>query len=176
MAQSIIFIKYLHFYSFSIDSLSRISTTGRHTWTGTLKGVDWKSLCFPACLPLTIHHFPDHKTLSELYAEYNYNIVIDEDDDFVTEPSVSSLGASNRSTLKENRFDHTELPPEEKFLEMITQRISRVSTRHFTVNFEAQTFARKKFFIILWQQLRVKVMRLRSFKSMGDLLDKWRLF
>ena len=68
------------------------------------------------------------KALSDQYAEYNYNIVIDEDDnDFVTEPSPSTVGGSNRSTLKENRFDHTELPPEEKFLEMITQRISRVS-------------------------------------------------
>ena len=124
-AYYIVFISF--FLLFCSDSLSRVSAaTGKATWTGTLKGVDWKSLCFPACLPLTIHYFPDHKALSNQYAAYNYNIVIDDDDDdFVTEPST--VGVSNRSTLKENRFDHTELPPEEKFMEMVTQRISRVS-------------------------------------------------
>ena len=55
---------HLTFLKFISDTLSRVSAAtggGKATWTGTLKGVDWKSLCFPASLPLTIHYFPDHK-------------------------------------------------------------------------------------------------------------------
>jgi len=98
-------------------------------WTGTLKGVDWKSLCFPACLPLTIDYFPEHRTLSDLYVEYNYSIVIENEDlSSATGTSVNTgtNTKSSKNTTEKNRFDHTELPPEEKFMEMISQRISRV--------------------------------------------------
>ena len=122
------------------DSTS-VTSEKQKKWTGTLKGVDWKSLCFPACLPLTIHYFPEHKTLADLYVEYNYSIVIEDNEDFPAPGSSVNTSTSNNNTknpknmTEKNRFDHTELPPEEKFMEMISQRISRVIVVFLFSNF-----------------------------------------
>lgn len=35
---------------------------------------NWKSLCSPACLPLTIEYFPTPEELSEFYLEYTYTV------------------------------------------------------------------------------------------------------
>ena len=43
-----------------------------------MTGVDWKSLCMPACLPLTINYFPDEASLKKHYFEYHYTMVIED--------------------------------------------------------------------------------------------------
>ena len=45
-----------------------------------LTKVDWKSLSMPACLPLTINYFPDEKTLLQNYDEYNYTMIMEEEE------------------------------------------------------------------------------------------------
>ena len=51
----------------------------RDDWTASiLTGVDWKSLCIPACLPLTIRYFPDEAILRKEYFEYNYTMIIED--------------------------------------------------------------------------------------------------
>ncbi len=38
------------------------------------KFINWKSLCIPACLPLTIEYFPSSEELSAFYLEYTYTV------------------------------------------------------------------------------------------------------
>lgn len=44
--------------------------------------MNWRSLCFPASLPLTTDYFPSAEELSEFYQEYTYNV--SPADDFAT--------------------------------------------------------------------------------------------
>ena len=38
------------------------------TWDATLAtGVDWKSITYPACLPITTDYLPDQRTLDTEY-------------------------------------------------------------------------------------------------------------
>ena len=52
-------------------------------WTAAVKtSVDWKSLVTPALLPLTTNYYPDKRTLNTSYLEYNYELLIDFDEDY----------------------------------------------------------------------------------------------
>ncbi|XP_057295818.1 GATOR complex protein DEPDC5-like isoform X1 [Hydractinia symbiolongicarpus] len=78
------------------------------------QGVDWKSLCMPACLPLTLNYFPDETSLRSVYFEYHYTMVIEDLPDIELEIQ-KEVG----------RFDRSFLPPDKKFLEMLSQRIAQ---------------------------------------------------
>ncbi|KAI8999202.1 hypothetical protein BC832DRAFT_227665 [Gaertneriomyces semiglobifer] len=41
---------------------------------GSVAMVEWKSLCTPACLPLTTDYFPSEQELGEEYQEYTYTV------------------------------------------------------------------------------------------------------
>ena len=102
------------------------SSSVTEDWSAsTFNGVDWKSLCLPPCLPLTIHYFPEDSTLQNQYYENNYTMVMEPDE----------IGPDGEMIRKEvisvSRFDRTALSPEKKFMEMISQRISKVSIFFF---------------------------------------------
>ncbi|KAG1657873.1 GATOR complex protein DEPDC5 [Nymphon striatum] len=49
--------------------------TGEQEWSpGLTTGVDWKSLTFPACLPITIDYFPDNESLKNDFVLSNYSL------------------------------------------------------------------------------------------------------
>ncbi|XP_065647417.1 GATOR1 complex protein DEPDC5 isoform X3 [Hydra vulgaris] len=81
-------------------------------------GVDWKSLCMPAILPLTIDCFPDENDLKKQYSEYHYTLVIEEDND-------QTNNDSEKVAKLVGRFDRNAMPPEKKFMEMISQRLTQ---------------------------------------------------
>ena len=80
-----------------------------------MTGVDWKSLCMPASLPLTISHFPDEPSLKKFYSENHYNLVI--------EDAITIQDKEKKDCVQ---FDRSSLPPEKKFMEMISQRLAQV--------------------------------------------------
>ena len=80
-----------------------------------MTGVDWKSLCMPASLPLTISHFPDEPSLKKFYSENHYNLVIE-----------GAIAIQDKEKKDCGQFDRSSLPPEKKFMEMISQRLAQV--------------------------------------------------
>jgi hypothetical protein len=69
---------------------------------------NWKSLCSPACLPLTIEYFPTADELSEFYLEYTYTVSPAFDD-----------SKGNRDDKGENR------KIEALLIELISQRLAQ---------------------------------------------------
>lgn len=55
---------------------AQVSHISMETTHGYMK---WKSLCTPACLPLTTAYFPDPDQLSKLYMEYTYKVSQEDD-------------------------------------------------------------------------------------------------
>jgi len=76
-----------------------------------LTGVDWKSLVFPACLPITTDYFPDEVTLQSYYLFSNYNLLPD---------YVNAEVALQRAVYRQP------LSALEVFYQMICQRLSQV--------------------------------------------------
>ncbi|KAJ3320168.1 vacuolar membrane-associated protein iml1 [Boothiomyces sp. JEL0866] len=52
---------------------------------------NWKSLCSPACLPLTIEYFPSQEELSEFYQEYTYNVLPSDEQGTLDSHKIESL-------------------------------------------------------------------------------------
>jgi len=85
--------------------------TGEQPWDATLTtGVDWKSITWPACLPITTDYFPDKRAFDNDYVVNQYVLVPDElNGDYVV-----------RSPLQKQP-----LSTKEVFLELISQRLSQ---------------------------------------------------
>ena len=97
-------------------SVEKVSSTESLDWTASIMtGVDWKSLCMPASLPLTISHFPDEPSLKKFYSENHYNLVIED-----------AITIQDKEKKDCGQFDRSSLPPEKKFMEMISQRLAQV--------------------------------------------------
>ncbi|XP_027212029.2 GATOR complex protein Iml1 isoform X1 [Penaeus vannamei] len=92
--------------------------TGEQEWTAGLTtapeqrdvvktniGVDWKSLCLPACLPVTTDYFPEDRSLHNDYVVADYNLL----------PEDMNEHARGRKTL-----DTTQV-----FLELVSQRLAQ---------------------------------------------------
>ncbi|XP_042884438.1 GATOR complex protein Iml1-like isoform X5 [Penaeus japonicus] len=80
--------------------------TGEQEWTaGLTTGVDWKSLCLPACLPITTDYFPEDRSLHNDYVVADYNLL----------PEDMNEHARGRKTL-----DTTQV-----FLELVSQRLAQ---------------------------------------------------
>lgn len=71
-----------------------------------IQGVDWKSLCLPACLPITTDYFPEDRSLHNDYVVADYNLL----------PEDMNEHARGRKTL-----DTTQV-----FLELVSQRLAQV--------------------------------------------------
>ena len=85
--------------------------TGDLPWDATLTtGVDWRSITWPACLPITTDYFPDRRTFENDYVVNQYVIIPDE---------INSDYAS-RSALQKPA-----LTTREVFMELICQRLSQ---------------------------------------------------
>ncbi|XP_070572864.1 GATOR1 complex protein DEPDC5-like isoform X2 [Ptychodera flava] len=53
--------------------------TGEQEWSPLLQtGVDWKSLTWPACLPITTDYLPDLAMLAKTFVESTYDLLADE--------------------------------------------------------------------------------------------------
>lgn len=76
-----------------------------------LTGVDWKSMVFPACLPITTDYFPDDVDLQSFYLFSNYNLLPED---------VNADVALQRAVYREP------LSTTEVFYQMICQRLSQV--------------------------------------------------
>lgn len=68
---------------------------------------NWKSLCFPACLPLTIEYFPTPEELSEYYLEYTYTV----------SPAYDEV------VLKNSKLENLKI--ESLLIELISQRLAQ---------------------------------------------------
>jgi len=88
-----------------------VSVSGDQVWDATLTtGVDWKSITWPACLPITTDYFPDKRAFENDYVFNQYVIVPDE----INSDHVS------RSPLQKSA-----LTTREVFLELVGQRLSQ---------------------------------------------------
>ena len=73
-------------------------------------GVDWKSINFPACLPITTDYFPDKRTFNNDYVVNEHTLVPDElNADFQPRSPMQKAPLTNR----------------EVFLELISQRLAQ---------------------------------------------------
>lgn len=81
----------------------------------TLSGVDWKSLTIPACLPITTDYFPDDICLKTDYLFSDYNLLPDD---------VNADYAQQRAVYRKP------LTTQEVFRELVSQRLSQVSSSH----------------------------------------------
>ena len=85
--------------------------TGDLPWDATLTtGVDWRSITWPACLPITTDYFPDKRAFENDYVVNQYVIIPDE---------INSDYASRSSLQK------PALTTREVFMELICQRLSQ---------------------------------------------------
>ena len=85
--------------------------TGDLPWDATLiTGVDWRSITWPACLPITTDYFPDKRAFDNDYVVNQYVIIPDE---------INSDYASRSSLQK------AALTTREVFMELICQRLSQ---------------------------------------------------
>lgn len=75
-------------------------------------GVDWKSMVFPACLPITTDYFPDDVTLQSFYVFSNYKLLPD---------YVNAEFALRRAVYRQP------LSTVEVFYQMICQRLAQVN-------------------------------------------------
>ncbi|KAI8435164.1 hypothetical protein MSG28_003534 [Choristoneura fumiferana] len=86
-------------------------TSNRRRWTHIFpKGVDWKSLTIPACLPITTDYFPDKRSLQNDYLVSDYNLLPDD---------VNADFAQNRAIYKEP------LTTMEVFKELVSHRLAQ---------------------------------------------------
>lgn len=76
----------------------------------TRKGVDWKSLTIPACLPITTDYFPDKRSLHNDYVISDYTLLPDD---------VNSDYANSRAIYRKP------LTTEEVFTEIVSQRLAQ---------------------------------------------------
>ena len=85
--------------------------TGDLPWDATLTtGVDWRSITWPACLPITTDYFPDKRAFENDYVVNQHVIIPDE---------INSDYASRSSLQK------PALTTREVFMELICQRLSQ---------------------------------------------------
>lgn len=77
-----------------------------------LIGVDWKSMVYPACLPITTDFFPDNVNLQSFYVFSNYNLLPED---------VNAEFSLKRAVYRQP------LLTLEVFYQMICQRLSQVS-------------------------------------------------
>ena len=81
-------------------------------WDATLAtGVDWKSITYPACLPITTDYRPDERSLDIDYVISQYNL---------TPVELSDMVAA-RSPVPQR----APLSTREVFLELISQRLAQ---------------------------------------------------
>jgi len=87
------------------------ATAGEQTWDATLAtGVDWKSITYPACLPITTDYLPDQRTLDTEYFISDYNLSPEEhNSDFISRSPLQKPPLSTR----------------EVYLELISQRLAQ---------------------------------------------------
>lgn len=80
----------------------------------------WRSLCTPACLPLTADYFPTQEELAELFQEYTYTISVNEE---VT--SYYGVGGNNNAAGGDNLSleEVDRLRTQNLLLELISQRL-----------------------------------------------------
>ncbi|XP_050548397.1 GATOR complex protein Iml1-like, partial [Daktulosphaira vitifoliae] len=84
---------------------------GEFDWLSQFSsGVDWKSLVFPACLPITTDYFPDDVTLQSYYVFSNYNLLPED---------VNADFAQQRAVYRQP------LSTLEVFYQMVSQRLAQ---------------------------------------------------
>jgi len=115
-ARPVVNVKQIQRHRSVSNSELRIGTlmwgaTGEQPWDATLTtGVDWKSITWPACLPITTDYFPDKRAFNNDYVVNQYVLVPDElNGDYVA-----------RSPLQKQP-----LSTKEVFLELISQRLAQ---------------------------------------------------
>jgi hypothetical protein len=80
-------------------------------WDATMAtGVDWKSITYPACLPITTDYRPDERTLHNDYVISQYNLTPEE---------FTAMDSNSRSPTR------APLSTREVFLELISQRLAQ---------------------------------------------------
>ncbi|XP_023323795.1 GATOR complex protein DEPDC5 [Eurytemora carolleeae] len=85
--------------------------TGEQTLDATIAtGVDWKSITYPACLPVTTDYKPDQRTLETEYLISEYNLSPDE---------------HNSEHMPRSPLQKPPLSTREVFTELISQRLSQ---------------------------------------------------
>nr|XP_024217178.1 GATOR complex protein DEPDC5 isoform X3 [Halyomorpha halys] len=85
-------------------------TPGLTTASKVLIGVDWKSLTFPACLPITTDYFPDDVCLKTDYVFSDYNLLPE---------------AVNADYAQQRVIYRKPLSTDEVFKELISQRLAQ---------------------------------------------------
>jgi hypothetical protein len=75
-------------------------------------GVDWKSITYPACLPITTDYRPDERTLHTDYVISQYNL---------TPVEFTAADTQTRSPVPQR----APLSTREVFLELISQRLAQ---------------------------------------------------
>lgn len=76
-----------------------------------LIGVDWKSMVFPACLPITTDYYPDELKLKTYYAIINYTLTPEGENELI-QPRTVYRGP---------------LSVLEAFYQIVSQRLAQVS-------------------------------------------------
>ena len=98
------------------DTVTRLGSlmwgvSGDQTWDATMSaGVDWRSITWPACLPITTDYFPDKRAFENDYVVNQYVIIPDEiNSDYATRSPLQKPALKTR----------------EVFLELICQRLAQ---------------------------------------------------
>jgi hypothetical protein len=84
--------------------------------------MNWKSLCTPACLPLTTEFFPTPEELSELYQEYTYTVSPADDANPYQDATRGVAGALD--TAESNASSESRMV-ESLLMELISQRLAQ---------------------------------------------------
>ncbi|XP_064646189.1 GATOR1 complex protein DEPDC5-like [Lineus longissimus] len=86
------------------------------TLAGGRLGVDWKSLCYPAQLPMTTDYFPDQEALQKYYVFTDYSLLPDDyNQDVWQRPSGEDA----------SKYNHKPLTCSQVFKELISQRMAQ---------------------------------------------------
>jgi len=83
---------------------SSLARRWQHTYPEPLSRMEikWKSMVTPACLPLTVEHFPTKSELETSYGIFSYDFVVDPPEmrSFLVKPPVIQKGASRDEARK----------------------------------------------------------------------------
>lgn len=101
-------------------------TPDEYDWTAAVKtSVDWKSLTCPALLPLTSYFSPSKQTLENDYLESNYNLLIEEEEEYTEEKKTSGWGKQESLPEEDSHGARRDLSAEMLFMELVSQRIRK---------------------------------------------------
>jgi hypothetical protein len=102
---------FLNFLNSFFSSVLYLFGSMWQAWDATMAtGVDWKSITYPACLPITTDYRPDERTLHNDYVISQYNLTPEE---------FTAMDSNSRSPTR------APLSTREVFLELISQRLAQ---------------------------------------------------